>query len=219
MYAVIESGGKQYRVELGSEIEVDRLEVEPGQNIDIARVLLVADGDTAAIGQPVVEGATVSASVVRQMRGDKVVVFKYKPKARTRVKHGHRADLTVLRIADIAWGDRSAAKEQASVDAEQRNRAKAAQEAATRQAAADKALAEQLAAAKAAATEAPAEDAKPARRTRAKVAPPADAAPADAAPADAAPADAAPADAAPADAAEDASGEADAPTTETGKDE
>jgi large subunit ribosomal protein L21 len=208
MYAVIESGGKQYRVELGSEIEVDRLEVEPGQNIDIARVLLVADGDTAAIGRPLVEGATVSASVVRQMRGDKVVVFKYKPKARTRVKHGHRADLTVLRIADIAWGDRSAAKEQATVDAEQRTSAKAAQEAATRQAAADKALAEQLAAAKAAATEAPAEDVKPARRTRAKAAPKA---------ADAAPAEVA--DVAPAEAVDDPAAADDAPTAETGKDE
>ena len=82
MYAVIETGGKQYRVELGSEIEVDRMDVEPGQTIDIDRVLLVADGEQAAIGQPVVDGARVSASVVRQTRGDKIVVFKYKPKAR-----------------------------------------------------------------------------------------------------------------------------------------
>ena len=101
------------------EIEVDRLDVEPGQTIDIDRVLLVADGDQAAVGQPVVDGAHVSASVVRQARGEKIVVFKYKPKARTRVKQGHRADLTVLRIADIAWAGRSAAKEQAKVDAEQ----------------------------------------------------------------------------------------------------
>ena len=119
MYAVIETGGKQYRVELGSEIEVDRMDVEPGQTIDLERVLLVADGDEAAIGQPVVDGARVSASVLRQSRGDKIVVFKYKPKARTRVKQGHRADLTVLRIADIAWAGRSAAKEQAKVDKEQ----------------------------------------------------------------------------------------------------
>jgi large subunit ribosomal protein L21 len=168
MYAVIESGGKQYRVELGSEIEVDRLDVEPGQHIDISRVLLVADGDQALIGQPTVEGATVSASVVRQSRGDKIVVFKYKPKARTRVKNGHRADLTVLRIADIAWAGRSAAKEQAKVDAEQQRRDKAAQDAAATQAAADQALAEQLAAAKSAAEAST--DAKPARRTRAKAA-------------------------------------------------
>lgn len=168
MYAVIESGGKQYRVELGSEIEVDRLDVEPGQHIDIARVLLVADGERAAIGRPVVEGATVSASVVRQVRGDKIVVFKYKPKARTRVKNGHRAELTLLRIADIAWDGRSAAKEQARVDAEEQKSATAAQQEATKRAVADQALAAQLAAAKtavqASATEAP----KPARRARAK---------------------------------------------------
>jgi large subunit ribosomal protein L21 len=173
MYAVIESGGKQYRVELGSEIEVDRLEAEPGQSIDIARVLLVADGDQAAIGQPVVEGATVSASVVRQMRGEKIVVFKYKPKARTRVKNGHRAELTVLRIADIAWAGRSAAKEQAKADAEQQKGEKAAEAAAAKQAAADKALAEKLAASKAAAAataETAEETAKPARRSRAKAA-------------------------------------------------
>ena len=171
MYAVIETGGKQYRVELGSEIEVDRLDVEPGQNIDIARVLLVADGDTAASGQPVVEGATVSASVVRQMRGEKIVVFKYKPKARTRVKNGHRAELTVLRIADIAWAGRSAAKEQAKVDAEQQKTEQAAKQAAARQVAADQALAEQLAAAKASAAADTAEEtAKPARKTRAKAA-------------------------------------------------
>ncbi len=174
MYAVIESGGKQYRVELGSEIEVDRLDVEPGQHIDIARVLLVADGDRAAIGQPVVEGATVSASVVRQVRGDKIVVFKYKPKARTRVKQGHRAELTLLRIADIAWDGRSAAKEHAKVEAEQQKSAKAAQQEAAKQAAADQALAAQLAAAKTAAKASAAETAteapKPARRSRAKAA-------------------------------------------------
>jgi large subunit ribosomal protein L21 len=168
MYAVIESGGKQYRVELGSEIEVDRLDVEPGQHIDISRVLLVADGDQAAIGQPVVEGATVSADVVRQSRGEKIVVFKYKPKARTRVKNGHRAELTVLRIADIAWAGRSAAKEQAKVDAEARKAADAATKAADQQAAADQALAEQLAAAKKAAAPEAAADAKPARKARAK---------------------------------------------------
>ncbi len=213
MYAVIESGGKQYRVELGSEIEVDRLDVEPGQSIDISRVLLVADGDTAAIGQPVVEGATVSASVVRQTRGDKVVVFKYKPKARTRVKNGHRAELTVLRIADIAWAGRSAAKEQAKVDADQQQQAKAAQAEAAKQVAADQALAAQLAAAKTSATAETAEtSAKPARKTRAKAA-------------DAEAAEATATDAAEATAADtDASIQADAPPAaepadETGKDE
>ena len=91
MYAVIESGGKQYRVELGTEFEVDRLDLEAGQSLDFERVLLVADADGASIGRPTVAGARVSADVVRQARGDKIVVFKYRPKARKRTKQA-RAD-------------------------------------------------------------------------------------------------------------------------------
>ena len=142
------------------------MDVEPGQTIELERVLLVADGEQAAIGQPVVDGARVSASVLRQSRGDKIVVFKYKPKARTRVKQGHRADLTVLRIADIAWAGRSAAKEQAKVDKQEQAAADAAAKAAAAQAAADKALAEQLAAAAAAAAARPPQ--QPRRKARAK---------------------------------------------------
>lgn len=192
MYAVIESGGKQYRVELGSEIEVDRLDVEPGQVIQLGPVLLVADGDQASIGQPEVDGATVSASVLRQDRGEKVVVFKYKPKARSRVKKGARADLTVLKIADIAWSGRSAAAEGEAAAQEQKRVAQAAEKAAAKQAAADAALAAQLAAA---AAPPPEETAKP-KRTRATAA--ARAVPEAAAPEAAAPEAAAPADAEPA---------------------
>ena len=171
MYAVIESGGKQYRVELGNEIEVDRLDVDPGQTIEIDRVLLVADGDEAAIGKPVVDGARVHAHVVRQDRGEKLIVFKYRPKARTRVKNGHRAELTVLRIADIAWAGRSAAEEGKKAAAEQARAAEAAKKAAADKAAADQALAAKLAesaAPKPAATAAPA---APAEKTPAKRAP------------------------------------------------
>ncbi len=161
MYAVIESGGKQHRVELGSEIQVDRLDVQPGDSITLDRVLLIADGDDAAIGKPVVDGATVSAEVLGQDRGKKIIVFKYKPKARTRVKNGFRAELTTLRITDIAFGGKSAAK-----DAEQEQKAeakkareaeKAAREAAAKaaeeRAAADKELAAKLAAAEESAKE------------------------------------------------------------------
>lgn len=163
MYAVIETGGKQYRVELGSEIEVDRLDVEPGQTIDIDRVLLVADGDQAAIGAPVVDGAKVSANVVRQTRGEKLIVFKYKPKARSRVKNGARADLTLLRIADIAWAGRSAAAESSAAKQEQQAAAEKAAKAAADKAAADQALAAKLAAAAAPAPEAE----KPAKKAKA----------------------------------------------------
>lgn len=164
MYAVIESGGKQHRVELGSEIQVDRLDVQPGDSITLERVLLVADGDEAAIGQPVVDGATVSAKVVAQARGQKIVVFKYKPKARTRVKQGHRAELTTLRIIDIAFAGKSAAKdaEKAQKDEARKAReAEQAEQAAAAKAAEEKAAADQELAAKLAAGTA---EAKPARK-------------------------------------------------------
>ncbi len=162
MYAVIESGGKQHRVELGSEIQVDRLDAQPGDSIKLERVLLVADGDEAAIGQPVVDGASVSAEVLGQVRGDKIVVFKYKPKARTRVKNGFRAELTSLRITDIAFGGKSAAKD---AEKQQKAEAKKAQEAekaakeAAAQAAKEKAAADAELAAKLAAAEEPAPEA------------------------------------------------------------
>jgi large subunit ribosomal protein L21 len=151
MYAVIETSGRQYRVELGSEIELDHLDVEPGSSIELGRVLLVADGDDAHIGQPVVDGARVTGQVLRQDRGDKIIVFKYRPKARRRVKHGHRSELTVVRVSDIAFNGRSAADEaetQARKDAESRA---TAEKEAERKAAADQALADKLAADQAAA--------------------------------------------------------------------
>jgi large subunit ribosomal protein L21 len=161
MYAVIETGGKQYRVELGNEIEVERLDVAAGDTIALERVLLIADGDVATIGRPVVEGALVSADVLRQDRGEKLIVFKYKPKARRRVKKGHRQELTVLRIADIAFDGRSAAREHEAQLAEREAAKVAAAEEAARKAAADKALATKLAS-----DAAPAEgaEAKPATR-------------------------------------------------------
>jgi len=145
MYAVIESGGKQYRVELGTELAVDRLDAQPGQTIEFARVLLIADGDEAAIGRPTVDGGRVTADVVRQDRGEKIVVFKYRPKARSRVKQGHRADLTILRVADIELGRKSARKLAADAQTERERLASAAADAAATQAAADKALAAKLA--------------------------------------------------------------------------
>lgn len=160
MYAVIESGGKQYRVELGSEFAVERLEGEPGQTIEIERVLLVADGDETAIGRPVVENARVSARVVRQDRADKIVVFKYRPKARTRVKKGHRQQRTILRVSDIVLGRRSAAKEADAARTERQRLEAAEAEEAARQAAADKALADKLAREKAKAEAAKAAESK-----------------------------------------------------------
>jgi large subunit ribosomal protein L21 len=146
MYAVIETGGKQYRVEVGTELEVELLEVEPGQEIALERVLLVADGDEAAIGRPVVDGATVSATVVRNDRADKVISFKYKPKARRRVKKGHRQEQTVLRITDVTLNGKSAAAEAQRVAEARRTERQRLEEVAATQAAADAALAATLAA-------------------------------------------------------------------------
>lgn len=144
MYAVIETGGKQYRVELGSEFAVERLEGAPGDTIKFDRVLLVADGDKASVGTPVVDDALVTASLVRQDRGEKIIVFKYRPKARHRAKNGHRQEQTIVRIADITLGGRSAASE-AEVEQKEASKAKAKAAAeADKKAAADQALAAKL---------------------------------------------------------------------------
>src|SRR5215212_5648529 len=146
MYAVIETGGKQYRVEVGTELEVERLEVEPGEAITIDRVLLVADGVEASIGRPLVADAVVSAEVLRQDRGEKLISFKYRPKARSRVKKGHRQELTVLRVTDVRLGDHSAAEDVRRIESEQQSERDRLREAAARQAAADQELAARLAA-------------------------------------------------------------------------
>jgi large subunit ribosomal protein L21 len=145
MYAVIETGGKQYRVEVGTELEVELLDVEPGQAITLDRVLLVADGDESSIGQPLVADAAVSAEVLRQARGEKLISFKYRPKARSRVKKGHRQELTVLRITDVRLGTKSAAEAVRKAEAEAKTERERLEEAAARQAAADAALAAKLA--------------------------------------------------------------------------
>ena len=184
MYAVIETGGKQYRVEVGTELEVDLLDAEPGQEIKLERVLLVADGDESAIGRPIVEDAAVSAEVVRQARGEKLISFKYRPKARSRVKKGHRQELTILRVTDVRLGKKSAADEKRKADADARSERERLEEAAAKQAAADAELAAKLAKqsktktdekpatrAKATAKAAAADEKAPAKpRTRAKAA-------------------------------------------------
>jgi large subunit ribosomal protein L21 len=157
MYAVIETGGKQYRVEVGTELEVELLDVEPGQAITLDRVLLVADGDEASIGRPLVENAVVDAEVLRMDRGEKLISFKYRPKARRRVKKGHRQELTVLRITDVRLDGKSAAEAVRQTESDAAAERQRLEEAAARQAAADAELAARLAAKSAAA--APSEDA------------------------------------------------------------
>ena len=113
MYAIVETGGKQYRVKPGDTIAVERVAGEPGEVLDLDRVLLVAgDGETARVGSPGVPGAVVRAEVVEHARGEKVVVFRYKSKVRYRRKTGHRQALTRLRITDILLDGHSTAPAQ-----------------------------------------------------------------------------------------------------------
>jgi len=101
MYAVIKTGGKQYRVANGDVITVEKLEGEAGTQLAIEPVLMLNDGKATTIGTPVVEGASVTAEVLEQTRGDKIVVFKKKRRQGYKRTHGHRQDLTVLRVLDV----------------------------------------------------------------------------------------------------------------------
>jgi large subunit ribosomal protein L21 len=184
MYAVIETGGKQYRVEVGTELEVELLDGADGDSVNLDRILLIADGDAAEIGQPVVANASVAAEVVRRDRGPKLINFKYGPKTRRRVKKGHRQELTVLRISDIVLNGKSAAGEKAEVDKARRAERAKLEETARKQAAADAALAAKLAADEAKSEKA----AKADKTTKPDKAQAAKAAPAKAAPGKAAPA-------------------------------
>jgi large subunit ribosomal protein L21 len=104
MYAIIETGGKQYRVSPGQSIEVDGLAETIGETVEIGDVLLLADDGEVVVGTPTVPGATVRATVTGQGRGPKLVVFKYRSGNRYRRKGGHRQGYTTLKIEDILRG-------------------------------------------------------------------------------------------------------------------
>jgi large subunit ribosomal protein L21 len=101
MYAVIRSGNRQYRAEVGKTIDVERLPNAVNDAISITDVLLVGDADSTVIGQPTVEGAVVQATIVDQYRADKVIVFKYRQRTNFRRKRGHRQYYTRIRIDAI----------------------------------------------------------------------------------------------------------------------
>jgi len=98
IYAIIETGGKQYKVTPGKTIDVERLDVAEGNTVDLDRVLLIADGDKVAVGSPTIEGAKVVATSQGEGKAKKIIVFKYKPKVRYRKKTGHRQLYTRLAI-------------------------------------------------------------------------------------------------------------------------
>jgi large subunit ribosomal protein L21 len=107
MFAVIKSGGRQYKVSVGQTLEVNRLPVEVGEQVHFNEVLLISDADNTMIGTPLVEDATVLATATKQGRGEKLIVFRYKPKKRIRHRRGHRQELTILTVDDIVADGKS----------------------------------------------------------------------------------------------------------------
>jgi large subunit ribosomal protein L21 len=108
-YAVVETGGKQYRVQPGDTIQVELLKAEPGSTVELNKVLVLGQEDTVTVGRPTVDGARVLAEVQEHGRGKKIIIFKYKPKVRYQRKTGHRQSFTLLAIKDIVT-DKSPAK-------------------------------------------------------------------------------------------------------------
>lgn len=107
MFAVIKSGGRQYKVAVGEKLEVNRLPVEVGEQVRFEEVLLISDAESTLVGTPVVSEALVLATATEQGRGEKLIVFKYKSKKRYRHKRGHRQELTFLTIDDIVANGKS----------------------------------------------------------------------------------------------------------------
>jgi large subunit ribosomal protein L21 len=101
MYAIVESGGKQYKVQPGDLIDVELLPAAQGDTVELDQVLLIFDDDTVTVGKPVVEGVRVRATVIKETKGKKVVIFMYRPKKRIRQKTGHRQRYTRLQIEEI----------------------------------------------------------------------------------------------------------------------
>ena len=113
MYAVMTTGGKQYRVEAGSELVIERLTAAAGASVTFDRVLLVGDGEAVMVGTPTVDGASVTGTVLREELGPKLIIFKFKQKVKYRRTAGHRQHLTRVRIDAISTPGRTATIEKA----------------------------------------------------------------------------------------------------------
>ena len=175
MYAVIETGGKQYRVQEGDVITVEKLKVSAGDDITFDKVLVLNDGEKVQVGTPIVEAAKVFGTVVENGKGEKVIIFKYKSKKDYRKKQGHRQPYTMVKIESVSADGKPAPKKAVVkpaaaevVEAAAVAEAVEAKKPAAKKAAAEKAPAEKKPAAKKAAAEkAPAEK-KPAAKKAAK---------------------------------------------------
>jgi len=126
MYAVVTTGGKQYRVEPGTTLTVERLSADAGAPVTFDRVLLVGDGEAVTVGTPTIEGASVSGTILGEALGPKIIIFKFKQKAKYRRSAGHRQHLMRVRIDEIsAGGKRATVGESAVTEPAQVSTAKA----------------------------------------------------------------------------------------------
>ena len=116
MYAVVKTGGKQYKVAKDDIIEVEKLDGAAGDKVQFDTVFMIGTGDAVKIGTPLVTGCNVSAEIVRQKKGDKIIVFKKRRRQNYRRTRGHRQDLTVLRILKVSDGEKAAPKKTANKD-------------------------------------------------------------------------------------------------------
>ena len=125
MYAVVKTGGKQYRVTKDDTILVEKLDADEGQTVTLSDVMLLGDGDKVTVGNPVVADASVEAQVVSQTRGPKIIIFRRKRRKNHRRTQGHRQDLTLLKITDInTSGKKAAPAKKAAAEAETKPAAK-----------------------------------------------------------------------------------------------
>ena len=104
MYAIVKTGGKQYKAEQNIMLLVEKLEGEPGTQIELSEVLMVCDGDKVNLGSPFVKGASVKAEIVSQTKSKKIDAFNYKPKKNERKRWGHRQPMTQLRVTEVSAG-------------------------------------------------------------------------------------------------------------------
>lgn len=128
MFAVLTTGGKQYRVEPGSELTIERIDGDAGSTVTFDRVLLVGEGDDVTVGTPTVDGASVTGTVLGEALGPKLVIFKFKQKVKYRRRTGHRQHLTRVRIDEIngVGTSRAKADKDDAPEKPKRSRAKAA---------------------------------------------------------------------------------------------
>jgi len=151
MYAVLNSGGKQYKVQKGEVLKVEKISGDVGSSVTFDRVLMFSDGENVSIGQPVLDSVSVEGHIVEQGKAKKIIVFKYKRRKRFRRKNGHRQEFTAVLIDSIkAKGTKAAKAAEPKAEAKAEVKESETQKAAPKKAAPKKAVAKETAAKKAA---------------------------------------------------------------------